>query len=106
VIVIFSDHGLHMGIKSLTKYGEIDSRLPLLHILMPQEYINDNMTYYLLSNQQQLFSFYDLRKSLISLIDESYNDKFINIFKEIISSNRTCREAKIPLSICPCTIKK
>eukprot|EP01012_Entosiphon_sulcatum_P023624 TRINITY_DN28717_c0_g3_i1.p1 TRINITY_DN28717_c0_g3~~TRINITY_DN28717_c0_g3_i1.p1 ORF type:complete len:692 (+),score=85.36 TRINITY_DN28717_c0_g3_i1:24-2078(+) len=117
VVVLGSDHGMHMGPYFMTVPGRLEQKLPLLQLLVPtamlERYpeLNDTLQH----NSQSLITAWDLYATLRQLAvyprpadrgtpDYPRGPKWAkSLLAEKVPYNRTCAEAHIPAHRCICT---
>ncbi|CEF71356.1 Protein of unknown function DUF229 family and Alkaline phosphatase-like, alpha/beta/alpha domain and Alkaline-phosphatase-like, core domain-containing protein [Strongyloides ratti] len=114
VIIIMGDHGQRVANIQKTYYGRVEERMPLLAIYLPEPFKNkykkaeENIRY----NKNRLTSNFDIYETLLDMVNitrlndmneqEFSKDRGLSLFRNKISPNRTCYEAKIPENFCVC----
>lgn len=108
LILIMSDHGMHFGVPILTDVGELEHHLSTALWLYPKKRLNDDINEKLRHNEQSLLSVFDFRNTILSLVNpngdidvHSVHDG-MNIMKEIVPYNRTCKDVGVSDSRCVC----
>uniref|UniRef100_A0A0K0EB62 Sulfatase N-terminal domain-containing protein n=1 Tax=Strongyloides stercoralis TaxID=6248 RepID=A0A0K0EB62_STRER len=114
VIIIMGDHGQRVANIQKTYYGRVEERMPLLAIYLPETFRNkfkkaeENIRY----NKNRLTSNFDIYETLLDIVNitrlngmneqEFSKERGLSLFRNKISPNRTCFEAKIPENFCVC----
>lgn len=107
VIVLRSDHGLQGGPSPIDFSTQVEHMNPFNNLIIPSK-LNDLSLQRLFYNQDKLVTGYDLYKTLRALVrrpgrSSSSLSKFsYNLLEEKVPPDRTCSDAKIPVSYCPC----
>lgn len=94
VVIFFSDHGQRFGDFASTREGYLESRLPLLEILLPMDFRRQyrSAVKHLVTNTERLTTAFDIYETLLDLLKvESkpiyprYNESFPGITNEEIA---------------------
>lgn len=112
VLIVMSDHGMRWGDIQLTHQGQMELKLPMLYIVLPEWF----HTKYPISstnikeNALKLITPFDLYKTLKDIAYNNFNidtlnkpTRGISLFKPIPS--RLCKTAGIPKKYCACQNK-
>eukprot|EP01012_Entosiphon_sulcatum_P023623 TRINITY_DN28717_c0_g2_i1.p1 TRINITY_DN28717_c0_g2~~TRINITY_DN28717_c0_g2_i1.p1 ORF type:complete len:664 (+),score=82.03 TRINITY_DN28717_c0_g2_i1:47-2038(+) len=116
VVVIGSDHGMHMGPYFMTVPGRLEQKLPLLQLLIPTTILEryPQLNESLLHNAQSLITPWDLYNTLRHLavypqpVDRGTQEfpkgpSWAQSLLEKVPYNRTCADVRIPDYRCICT---
>ncbi len=68
IIIFFSDHGIRFGPILETLSGKIEERLPFMHLYLPNEWHNNNLTI----NENRLTTPFDIHSTLMHIIRGQY----------------------------------
>lgn len=111
------DHGQRISLTRFTFVGRIEERAPLFGIYFPAWFKNKypKLINNFRQNTHRLTTNYDLYQSLKDIAEGNFdgkirnnkivrNDKGVSLFHNVIPSNRTCKEANIPINHCACLI--
>jgi len=107
-LILLSDHGSQHGpYYILSKAGQAEYKLPLLTMLLPNQWLERNPTAKknLYHNQQALITAYDIYKTLLfplNVEDNTEPEFAYSIFDDYIPFKRTCKQARIPKELCIC----
>ncbi|XP_026757883.1 uncharacterized protein LOC113517421 isoform X2 [Galleria mellonella] len=113
-IIFFSDHGIRFGDHRLKVESYYDERMPFLFMWIPTEFRSKNPDLYkaIVINQFRLVTPYDLYNTLIDINkmatcnntnkDVSEGCPNCQSLFEVVSANRTCRDAAINDKWCSC----
>ena len=113
VVIFFSDHGSRFEDIRNTFVGRMESRMPMLHILLP-EHIKKrypSVDIKLTKNTKRLLSHFDVYQTLVDILNKNYGNpstqyyngekRGISLFHEVPDS-RSCVDANIPADFCAC----
>jgi len=64
ILVLFSDHGIRFGPIRQTLSGKLEERLPFMHIFMPDNWRNNNLSI----NSNRLTTPFDIHATLTHII--------------------------------------
>ncbi|CAF0855021.1 unnamed protein product [Didymodactylos carnosus] len=109
IIFILADHGLHYGpMWSRTRAGRLESRLPILIIIIPNEYLmSSDKKQMLIQNQFRLVTPRDIYWTLFNIASPKKNNT-VNDFRrqslfDDLSVERNCSTEGIPKWLCACS---
>ncbi|CAF1594658.1 unnamed protein product, partial [Didymodactylos carnosus] len=109
IIFILADHGLHYGpMWSKTTAGRLESRLPILITIMPNEYLmSSKKKQMLIQNQFRLVTPRDIYWTLFNIASPIKNN-MVNDFRrqslfDDLSMERNCSTEGIPEPLCACS---
>ena len=112
VIVVRADHGLQGGPATLEYSMQVEHREPWTQMLLPQSLASGSGITQLYNNQDKVVTSHDLYRTLRDLMETpSTNGRIMaaqvppwsyNVLRDSIPATRTCKDAKVPLYLCPC----
>uniref|UniRef100_A0AC35U521 Sulfatase domain-containing protein n=1 Tax=Rhabditophanes sp. KR3021 TaxID=114890 RepID=A0AC35U521_9BILA len=114
IIIIMGDHGQRVSSIQKTYYGRIEERMPLMAIYLPDSFTKQykeavqNLRY----NKNRLTSNFDIYETILDIVDtnrlknmhkdEVSKEKGMSLFRNQISVDRNCFDAKVPENFCVC----
>jgi len=119
-ILLLSDHGLHFSSEFYVQPGKIANKHPFGYLVLPKKYLNEHQGEgeTINHNSKQLISPLDLRATVLywltgrdwSASANAPSTVYANnygqsLMTSILSKNRTCYSAGIPLHFCGCNLR-
>uniref|UniRef100_A0AC35UFL4 MFS domain-containing protein n=1 Tax=Rhabditophanes sp. KR3021 TaxID=114890 RepID=A0AC35UFL4_9BILA len=108
VVVLFSDHGNRYDSIRETIVGRYENRMPFLGVKLPKSLneFNPELIKMMKANSQKMTTQFDLHAFLNSLLNKEWDTKVserraYSLLHEH-PNNRTCLNAQIPATYCPC----
>ena len=113
VLIVFSDHGSRFDSLRNTFIGRMESRMPMLYIVLPDHIKSryPDLNRHLTQNTKRLITPYDLHQTLLDisvgnfqgLAPDTSNEvsRGLSLFSEIPEA-RSCADAWIPMDYCAC----
>ena len=115
ILVLYSDHGPNYGPVSKSNIGRYTNRNPSLYLIIPQQILTKRKQMHtnLVTNTERLITPFDLFETLKDIMDSNYRTDMLESNKgrvlprgislfTAIPRYRTCYDASIPESYCPC----
>lgn len=113
VLIVFSDHGSRIEQLRNTAVGRLEDRMPMLHIVLP-EWLKTkypNMHKAMQENTNRLTTAFDIHQTISDILTQSIDQpsksfiknkaRGISLFQPV-PSDRSCADAWVPESYCPC----
>lgn len=113
VLFVYSDHGSRFEKLRNTYIGRIESRMPMLLILIPEwmqkKYPELKRSIEL--NTQRLVTVYDLYQTTVDILHKNFKKPTVQVYKHkvrgislfrAVPEDRSCADAAIPESFCAC----
>ena len=108
VVILFGDHGNRLSRLRQTIWGKLEERLPFMSVTLPPWFNqrHPELVKNLKRNSHVLTSHFDVYETLQHLLSLSNYTKTRpigkSLFTDIVSLNRSCDEAGVPVHYCPC----